>query len=117
MSIDSSVVLGRGFILSKAEFNHIRDFFYKMDDPKLQEEWEDFNDEYIRPIDSYSCTEYFIGVMDDLGIEAGSYAPYPTKPSFDKSEIDDFIHDMLHLRLNKFIGKRTTETYILSLLY
>ena len=38
-------------------------------------------------------------------------------PPANKSEIDDFIHDMLHLRLNKFIGKRTTETYILNLLY
>ena len=117
MSVDSSVVLGRGFILSEDEFDRIKNFFYKIDDPKLQEEWEDFYDEYIRPIDSYSCAEYFIGVMDDLGIEAGSYARYPVKPSFDKSEIDDFIRDMLHLRLNKFIGKRTTETYILNFLY
>jgi hypothetical protein len=31
MSIDSSVALGRGFILSKEEFFRIRDFFYKMD--------------------------------------------------------------------------------------
>jgi hypothetical protein len=114
MNVENAIVFGRGFILSGDEFNHLGSHF---DGPELQEKWDDFYDRYIRPIDSYSCTDYFIGVMDDLGIEAGSYAPYPVEPSFSKSEIDDFIHDMIHLRINKLIGKKTIKTYILHLLY
>lgn len=116
MSIETAIVFGRGFVLSCDEFNELGSHFDSCD-PKLQEGWDDFYDRYVRPIDSYTCSDYFIGVMDDLNIEAGSYAPYPVAPSFSKSEISDFVLDMIRLRITKFIGRKTLKTYVLHLLY
>ena len=117
MSIDYSLAYCKGWVFDEPTFNEFRNILEKTDD------WfyDEFSDEYIRPINTWVGYEkVFVGVYVYLG-EYSFYIGLNELKEYDSSlstDIKEFCEKIIEYdEIIKFLQNYPTNTFIINFCY